>query len=105
MAGRTAVSPRGKPKGSMKLDLFGLGAINDKLDQLLRKVTKMAVDQATFDEHLTELATKITDFIAAVEALLAKTPVADFTAEDTAVQEASANLKEELEKITPPAAE
>lgn len=81
-------------------DIFGFGKLNAKLDKLLRKVDKLATDQAAFDEHLATLLSAVGELIAAVEALLANKT--DFTAEDTAVQEAAANARAELDKIPPP---
>jgi len=75
--------------------------IEHKLDSLIRKVEKMAVDQSTFDTDLAALVTAIGNLTAAVDALIASTPSVDLTAEDTSVQTAAAAVAAELAKITP----
>jgi chaperonin cofactor prefoldin len=71
-----------------------------KLDQLLKEVHKMALDQATFDTELADLVTAINALIAAVDAI----PPADLTAEGQTVSDAAAAVKAELDKIAPPTA-
>lgn len=72
-----------------------------KLDQLLTEVHKMAIDQATFDEHLAGLVSKVGELAAAVEAWQASHQGVDLTAEDQAVQEAAASVQAELDALNP----
>lgn len=72
----------------------------------LRKIDKrtkqMAVDQGTFDAELASLVSSITDLDNAVDAWIAANPSVDFSAEEAAVQQASAAVAAELAKVTPP---
>jgi chaperonin cofactor prefoldin len=72
--------------------------LNKKLDQLIKEVHKMALDQATFDTELSDLVTAINALIAAVDAI----PPADLTAEGQTVSDAAAAVKAELDKLAPP---
>lgn len=78
-----------------------LERIEDKLDNLTRRIKKMAIDQATFDTDLAALVQEITNLNAAVDALVASKPAADLTAEEQQVQAASQAVADELAKITP----
>jgi hypothetical protein len=92
-----------------------LDRIAHKLDSLIRKVEKMAIDQATFDADLAGLVQAVTDegtavtaLTTAVDAFIAAHPGIDFSAEDANVQgavaqaaSASQALAAELAKITP----
>lgn len=53
------------------------------------------------DSNITILVTVLTNLIAAVEGVLNK-PAADYTAEDTQLQTATAAAQAELDKINPP---
>jgi hypothetical protein len=86
------------------LDIFGYKGINAKLDDIIRRITSMAIDQATFDTDLAALVQAITDLDTAVEALIASKSTADLTTEDQSVQTAAAAVAEELAKLAPPAA-
>jgi hypothetical protein len=86
------------------LDIFGYNGINAKLDDILRRITSMAIDQATFDTDLAALVQAITDLDTAVEALIASKSTADLTTEDQSVQTAAAAVADELAKLAPPAA-
>lgn len=61
----------------------------------------MAVSQEQFDGDLAGLVTSVGALITAVEAALANIPAADFTAEDTSVQAAAAQVTDELAKLNP----
>jgi hypothetical protein len=86
------------------LDIFGYNGINAKLDDIIRRITSMAIDQATFDTDLAALVQAITDLDTAVEALIASKSTADLTTEDQSVQTAAAAVADELAKLAPPAA-
>lgn len=78
-----------------------LERIEHKLDSLIRKVEKMAVDQSTFDTDLAALVTAIGNLTAAVDAWIAAHPGVDLSVEDTNVQAAAATVAAELAKIAP----
>lgn len=78
-----------------------LERIENKLDDLTRRITDMAIDQATFDTDLAALVQAITDLDTAVDAWVASHP--DLSAEDQSVQSAAAAVQAELAKIAPPA--
>jgi uncharacterized membrane protein len=73
------------------------------LNNILERIKQVAIDQATFDSDLAALVSSITNLIAAVDAKIAATPAADFTAEDATVQQAAASVAAELNKLNPPA--
>jgi predicted RecB family endonuclease len=72
--------------------------IEKLLHELLQEVQAMAVDQATFDQHLQELNTAINDLIAAVEAQQAAAP--DLTPESEAVKAATDRVKAATDALT-----
>jgi hypothetical protein len=76
--------------------------ITEQLTRIERKIDKMAITQETFDADLAALVSAITNLIQAVDAKIANTPAADFTAEDTQVQSAAAAVAAELNKLNPP---
>jgi hypothetical protein len=79
-----------------------LESLNDKLDNIGRRLEAMAIDQATFDTDLAALVQAITDLDSAVDAWIASHP--DLSAEDQSVQTAAAAVSAELAKLAPPAA-
>jgi hypothetical protein len=86
------------------------GIVYEKLDVLTRhlvrlegKVDQMAIDQKTFDTDLAGLITAIGTLVAAVNTKINNTPAADFTAEDTQVQQAAAQVQSALAALNPPA--
>ena len=82
-----------------------LERIERKLDQLIRKVHDMAVDQATFDTELAALVTAINDLGTAIDAFIASQPAGvDLSAEAQTLAEASAAVAAELAKVSPPPA-
>jgi chromosome segregation ATPase len=78
-----------------------LESLDSKLNEVLRRIEEMAIDQATFDTDLAALVQAISDLDSAVEALIASKAAVDLTAEDTSVQTAAAAVTAELAKLAP----
>jgi hypothetical protein len=76
--------------------------IKAKLDLIIGRLDKMAIDQGTFDTDLAALVAAINNLIAAINTALANKT--DLTAEDQEVQTAAASVATELANITPPPA-
>ena len=76
-----------------------LERIEHKLNEVLRRLNQLAVDQATFDQHLQELASGIDELVNAVQSKLNAQP--DFTEEDAALQAASQKVKDAMDTINP----
>jgi hypothetical protein len=74
-------------------------SLGDRLDDVLRRLEAMAIDQTTFDTDLAALVQSITDLTTAVDSWVASHP--DLSAEDQTVQTAAAAVSAELAKITP----
>ncbi len=76
--------------------------LKEQLNRIERKLDKIMIDQATFDTDLASLVTAIGNFITAVNAKIAATPPADFTAEDASVQAAAKTVADALNALNPP---
>jgi hypothetical protein len=76
--------------------------IRRKLNEIDERTEQMAISQKTFDTDLAAFLAAFGTLITAVDALIAATPAADLTAEDTAVQAALTTAAAELNKLNPP---
>lgn len=72
-----------------------------KLDEILRRVTELAISQEQFDTDLAGLTGAVTDLVSAVQAWQAANPATDLTAEDQSVQSAVTAVQTELQNLQP----